>query len=324
MSSITASSFSSKRANALRIQSELARAREARLLAELEEAEHYENRSSTSRHADRSDLGELLDRLGMAGLNADEVPSGSGIHHLPQQPEQCSQLDSPAAIPFKAHAPLHDEHQHAAIHNHDFTKPQNSISRNDITPLFSAPVATSGPDEPLRFGRTTNLASSFRNWLFDSPAPRVKQTTLFEELIQQSTKSRSANAVDFRDASHWSPASSRPASLPPEPCQTRGTPSQTLRVLPGTTLPESTNSVASASGLSNLDRRARNDAEPSFLPGPDYSPSCPSGNTETNYQTAAACHFGAAPTLSTKFFAGCRCIRAPTSNAMPANHPGRH
>ena len=48
----TASSSSSKRADVLKLKAELARARDARLVAELEEAEHDENRSTTSRHID--------------------------------------------------------------------------------------------------------------------------------------------------------------------------------------------------------------------------------------------------------------------------------
>ena len=52
----TASSTSSKRADILRMKAELARAREARLEAELMEAEHDEARSSTSRQIDRSDV----------------------------------------------------------------------------------------------------------------------------------------------------------------------------------------------------------------------------------------------------------------------------
>ena len=93
--STAASTSSSRRADVLRIKSELARARELRLEAELQEAEHDENRSSTSRQVDRTEIDELQDRLGLAGLDAGSAPSGSGAYHSPRQPEQCPRGATP-------------------------------------------------------------------------------------------------------------------------------------------------------------------------------------------------------------------------------------
>ena len=142
--SIATSTSSSKHADVLRIKSELARAREQRLEAELQEAEHDENRSGTSRAVDKTEIDELQDRLGLVGLSS-EAPSGSGAHHSPRQPEQCQEFTSPTtstAFPAAAHATPQNQQQHDAIHIHN--RPHNSVSRNVFTPLFSAPVAECG------------------------------------------------------------------------------------------------------------------------------------------------------------------------------------